>query len=85
MVGVRLNETWELTYSKNRLIDVSCIPRKALSGWSYNNDPMTFEAEGIRKLFQVLDPEKRKRPDNILTQILRETASEIKEDVCFLF
>lgn len=46
---------------------------------------MTFEAEGIRKLFQVLDPEKRKRPDNILTQILRETASEIKEDVCFLF
>ena len=46
---------------------------------------MTFEAEGIRKLFQDLDPEKRKRPDNILTQIKRETASEIKEDVCFLF
>ena len=48
-------------------------------------EQIIFDAEGIRNLLQNLNSNKANGPDNIPTRLIKETASEISEVVCFLF
>ena len=64
--------------------DVSSIPNQNFCGTA-GMDPVIFGVEGIRKLLQNLDCKKANGPDNIPTRLIKDTASEIAEVVCFLF
>lgn len=48
-------------------------------------DPIIFDVEGIKKLLQNLDCKKANGPDDIPTRLIKDTAPEIAEVVCFLF
>lgn len=65
--------------------DVSSIPNTASCGTA-GMDPIIFDVEGIKKkLLQNLDCKKANGPDNIPTRLIKDTAPEIAEVVCFLF
>ena len=64
--------------------DLSSIPNAASCGTA-GMGPIIFYVEGIKKLFQNLDCKKANGPDNIPTRLIKDTAPEIAEVVCFLF
>ena len=48
-------------------------------------DPIIFDVEGIKKLLENLGCKKANGPDDIPTRLIKNTASEIAEVVCFVF
>ena len=64
--------------------DISSIPNKGV-GCTSVIDQIIFDPIGIRKLLQNLDSKNANGLDNIPTQLIKETASEIPEIVCFMF
>ena len=64
--------------------DLSYIPNAASCGTA-GTDPIIFDVEGIKKLLQNVDCKKANGPDNIPTRLIKDTAPEIVEVVCFLF
>ncbi|KXJ28647.1 RNA-directed DNA polymerase from mobile element jockey [Exaiptasia diaphana] len=64
--------------------DVSSIPNKGPSNISAMGQ-IIFDAVGIKNLLQGLNSKKANGPDNIPTRLIKETATEISEVVCFLF
>ena len=64
--------------------DLSYIPNAASCGTA-GMDPIIFDVEGIKKLLQNVNCKKANGPDNIPTQLIKDTAPEIVEVVCFLF
>ena len=64
--------------------DLSSIPNAASCGTA-GMDPIIFDVEGIKKLLQNVDCKKANGPDNIPTRLIKDTAPEIVEVVCFLF
>lgn len=68
----------------NVKIIVSSIPNTA-SCATAGMDPIIFVVEGVKKLLQNLDCKKANGPANIPTRLIKDTASEIADVVCFLF
>ena len=60
--------------------DVSSIPNKGLPG-TIGMEQIKFDVEGIRNLLQNLKSKETNGPYNILTRLIKETASEISEVV----
>ena len=60
--------------------DVSSIPNKGLP-CTIGMEQIEFDVEGIQNLLQNLKSKETNGPYNILTRLIKETASEISEVV----